>query len=70
MVTSSVEEAHTPLEIVHRKVTLVPTATPVTVVVGDVGEVIEALPLTIDQAPVPTVGLLAAMVKLDVLHKD
>jgi hypothetical protein len=69
MVTSSVEAAQTPLEIVHRNVTLVPAATPVTVVDGEVGEVIDALPLTIDQAPVPTVGLLAAMVNEAVLHK-
>jgi hypothetical protein len=69
IVTSSVEEAHTPLAIVQRKVTLLPAATPVTVVDGEEGEVMVADPLMIDQAPVPTVGVLAAMVNEEVLHK-
>ena len=63
MITSSVEDAHTPLLIVHRKVALVPTARPVTVVEEEDGEVIVAEPETRDQLPVPTVGVLAAMVK-------
>ena len=68
MITSSVEEAQL-LVMVQRRVTVVPAATPVIVVVGEAGEVIDALPLMIDQEPVPDVGALAAMVKLDVLHK-
>ena len=68
MVTSSVEAAHTPLEIVHRKVTLVPAVTAVTVVVGEEGSVMLAIPLTMDQAPVPVSGVLAAMVNVELLH--
>ena len=66
--TSSVETGHTPLEIVHRKVTLVPAVTPVTVVVGEEGAVIVAVPLTILHVPVPVTGVFAAMVKLEVLQ--
>jgi hypothetical protein len=69
MVTSSVASAQTPLDTVHRKVTLVPAATPLTVEVGEVGEVIDADPLTIDQTPLPMAGGVAAMVKVEVLHK-
>jgi predicted secreted protein len=69
MVMSSVASAHTPLEIVHLKVALDPAANPVMVEPGDAGEVIDTLPLTIDHAPVPTVGVLAAMVKVELLHK-
>jgi hypothetical protein len=69
MVTSSVEFAQTPLAIVHRKVTLLPAATPVTVVEGEEGVVMDADPLTIDQEPVPMEGVLAAIVKVEVLHK-
>jgi hypothetical protein len=68
IVTSSVEEAHTPLEMVQRRVTLLPAPTPVTVVVGDAGVVIDADPETMLHAPVPTAGALAAIVKEDVLH--
>ena len=59
----------TPLLIVHLKVTLLPAATPVTVVVLRAALVMDAVPLIMDQAPVPTVGLLAAMVKVEVLHR-
>ena len=65
---SSIEAAQTPLDIVHLSVTLLPAITPVTVVVPDAGAVMVAAPLIMDQAPVPTVGLLAAMVKEAVLH--
>jgi len=69
MVMSSVDGVQTPLVTVHLNVTLLPAATPVIVVVGDKVVVIVADPLTIDQAPVPTTGVLAAMVKVDVLQK-
>ena len=69
MVTSLVDAAHTPLEIVHLRVTLVPAVTAVTVVVGEAGVVMVADPAIIDHAPVPTAGELAAMEKLEVLHK-
>ena len=62
-VTSLLEAVHTPLEIVQRNVTLLPAATPVTVDVAEDGVVIAALPDTIDQTPVPTVGTLPASVK-------
>jgi hypothetical protein len=44
-----------------------PAATPVTVVVGDVGFVIVAVPVTV-QRPVPIVGAAAAMRKVPLLH--
>jgi hypothetical protein len=69
MVMSSVDAAHTPLEMVHRSVTLLPAATPVTVDDGEEGVVTVADPLMMDQAPVPTVGALAARVNVEVLHK-
>jgi hypothetical protein len=69
IVTSSVELAHTPLAIVHRKVVLLPAATPVMVEDGEEGVVMDAVPLTIDQEPLPTDGELAAIVKVDVLHR-
>ena len=68
MVTSSVFTGQTPLDTVQRSVTLVPAATPVIVVVGEEGVVMVAVPLTIDQAPVPVAGAVAAMVKEVVLH--
>jgi len=58
------------LETVQRNVTLVPAATPVTVVVAEDGVVIVAEPLTIDHTPVPIAGAVAAMVKPEILHKD
>ena len=68
MTISSVEEAQTPLAIVHRKVALVPAAKPVMVVEGEEGDVMVAVPVTRDQVPVPTAGLLAAMVNVEVLQ--
>ena len=61
MVTSSADEAHTPLEMVHLRVTFVSAATPVIVVVGEDGSVMVADPLMMVQAPVPTAGALADM---------
>jgi hypothetical protein len=43
--TTSSDKVQAPLVIVQRKVVLVPAATPVTVLVGDVGVVIVPLPL-------------------------
>lgn len=48
---------------VHRRVALVPTGTPVTVDVADEGVVIVAVPLTTLQTPVPVVAALPARVK-------
>jgi len=68
MVISSVEDAQTPLEMVHLRVALLPGVTPVTAVVLEEGVVIIAVPLTTDHRPLPTIGLLAAIVKVDALH--
>ena len=68
MMTSSVLGGHPPLEIVHLNVALVPTARPVTVVIGEVALVIVAAPAITVHAPVPTPGVLAAMVNVLVLH--
>jgi hypothetical protein len=54
-----------PLPTVHLTVALVPTATPVIVVVGELAVVMVALPLTNVHVPEP----LCVIVKLDVLHK-
>jgi len=54
---------------VHLRVALLPAVTPVTVVVLEEGVVMVAVPLTTDHCPVPITGLLAAMVKVAVLHK-
>ena len=53
--------------IVHRIVAVLPAAT-VTLVVADEGVAIVAVPLTKLQAPVPTVGVLADITKVPVLH--
>jgi len=54
---------------VHFTVALVPEATPVMVVVGELGVVMVAVPLTNVHTPVPTDGALCVMVKVDVAHK-
>jgi hypothetical protein len=56
-----------PFVIVQCITTEPPAATPVTVVVGDVGFVIVAEPVTV-QRPVPVVGAVAAMMKVPLLH--
>ena len=66
--TSSVTFVHTPLEIVHRSVALLPAARPVTVVVADDGVVTDTAPLTTLQLPVPVVAAEAAIVKVPLLH--
>ncbi len=55
--------------IVHLKVALAPTVKPVIVVVGELAVVIVAVPLVTVHAPVPVVGVLAAMVAVVTLHK-
>ena len=68
-ITSSVLGAHTPpLLIVQRKVALVPTGTPVTPLFDAVGAVIDAVPLTTLQLPVPTAGTFPDKVKLPLPH--
>src|SRR5690606_31226436 len=64
--TSDVEQG--PLLMVHLSVTLVPTGTPVTVVVGDAGLVMSAVPASMVQSPVPTPAALPANVKIGLLH--
>jgi hypothetical protein len=66
--TTSSVEVHVPLVVVHRKVTLLPAVTPVTVVVADAAVVIVAEPLTMLQAPVPVEAAVAAIVKVLLLH--
>jgi hypothetical protein len=66
-ITSEVEAVHVPLEIVHLSVAVLPAVT-VTVVVGLVGVAIVAVPLTNVHKPVPTVGVLAAIVKAATLQ--
>ena len=67
-VTSS-DALQVPFVTVHFIFALVPATTPVTVVVGEAGVVIVAVPLTSDHTPVPAVGVLWVMVNVEVLHK-
>ena len=53
---------------VHFTLALVPAATPVMVVVGEVLSVIVAAPLSRVHNPVPGDGALCVMVKVEVLH--
>ena len=62
MVTSSVEEVHPPLDMVHRKVAEAPTTKAVTPEVAEEGVVTVAVPVMTLQAPVPTAGTLPAKV--------
>ena len=55
-----------PLVTVHLNVALVPTGTPVIVVLALVAVVILAVPLTTVQTPDPETGAVAAIVKLPV----
>ena len=66
--TSSVAAVHVPLDTVHLSVALVPADTPVTPDVFDDELVMFADPLVTLHAPVPKLGLVAAIVKLDVAH--
>lgn len=67
MVTTS-EVEQEPLLIVQRSVTLLPTGTPVTVVVGDAVFVTVAVPASIVHNPLPRPGEFAASVNVDVVH--
>ena len=58
------------METVQRITALVPTGTPVTVVVADVVLVIVAVPLCTLHTPVPIAGAVAAMLNVLVLHCD
>jgi hypothetical protein len=66
--TTTSELEHEPLLIVHLKVTLLPAATPVIVVVGDAALVMVAAPASMVHKPVPGAAAFAASVKVDVLH--
>ena len=68
MITSSVLLEHEPLLMVHLNVALVPRGTPVTPLVSELMLVTLAVPPTTLHVPVPIVGLLAANVKLPLLH--
>jgi hypothetical protein len=68
-ITSSVEFAHTPFEIVHRNVEAAPIVNPVIPEVGDVGVVMDAEPEITDHEPVPTDGEFPANVVVVVLHR-
>lgn len=57
------------MEIVHLKVTVEPIVKPVTPEVGDVGEVIVAVPETTVHVPVPVTGVFPANVAVVTLHK-
>jgi hypothetical protein len=56
-----------PLLTVQCITTELPAATPVTVVVREVGFVIVAVPVTV-QRPVPVVGAVAAIMNVPLLH--
>src|ERR1019366_6881322 len=67
-IISSVDAVQGLFEIVHLNVELVPRGTPVTVEVGEAGVVMEAIPLTILHAPVPTAAVFPASVKFPLLQ--
>ena len=69
-ITSSELGVQAPLLIVHRKVALVPTVTPVIPLVGEAGVVIPAAPEIKVQTPEPVPGAFPAKVKVVVLHLD
>jgi hypothetical protein len=62
MVNWSTLGGQAPLEIVQASVALEPTIRPVTPDDGEEGLVMLAVPLTTDQSPLPTAGVLAARV--------
>ena len=67
-ITSSVLAAQGELDIVQRKVALVPAGTPVIPEVGDDAVVIVAVPVIKLQVPGPTAGVLPASVKFPLLQ--
>ena len=68
--TSSVAAVHEPLDTVHLSVALLPAETPVTADVLEDEVEILADPLVTLHAPVPKLGLVAAIVKLELAHWD
>ena len=60
--------AQTPLLIVQRNTAVVPAGTPVIVVAGELALVINAVPLSTVQVPVPMAAAFALIVKMPVLH--
>ena len=60
--TTSSAETQVPFVTVHRRVRVPLVDKPVTVVVGELGVVMKPVPLTKVHAPVPTLGVLAAIV--------
>lgn len=69
ILTSSVLALHAPLLIVQRKVVVLPTVIPVTVVVGEPGVVIVHVPVTTLHVPVPVVAVLPDNCVLVTLHR-
>ena len=61
--TVSVVDPEETVEMAQINVAVVPPETPVTVVVGELGLVIPAVPLKTLHVPVPTAGVLADSVK-------
>src|SRR5690606_39635316 len=70
MVTWSVVAVHVPFSTLHSRVTEVPAATAVTVVLASPGLVMFPLPETTLHVPVPVAGAVAAMLKVLVLHSS
>ena len=68
MTTSSLLEEHDPFDTVHRSVALVPTGTPLTVVLKELALLIVAVPEATLQLPVPMAGAVAFRVKVPLLH--
>ena len=66
--TSSVEAAHIPLEMVHRKVDEPPIVNPVTPEVAKPGVVTTAVPAITDHVPLPVPGTFPAKVAVVTLH--
>lgn len=67
-ITSSVDDVHPGLLIVHLNVAEAPSPKPVIPDVGDPGVVILALPAITVQVPVPVAGVLPPSVKLPLLQ--
>ena len=65
---SSKVVGHVPLPTVHLNVALVPAAMPVIVVVAEVLLVIVAVPAKTVHVPLPTIGAVAFIVNVLVLH--
>jgi hypothetical protein len=68
MSITSVLAVHTPLLILHCNWAVLPAGTPVTVVVGELGLVIVAVPPNKLQLPIPFTGVLPDIKNVPVLH--